>query len=105
MDKNNVNTNATNNNTDAATNNTNPSVMMDDKELMKMKAAYAAFEAENRKNRTFGEKVLESLPYIASGLAIGASGLAIGVSIKALNTTANYINSQTYSPSPDGDLE
>lgn len=101
------NKNATGNTTGntEATGNTNPPVMMDEKELMKMKAAYAQFEAENRKKRSFGEKLVESLPYVLGGLALGASGIAVGVSIKALNTTTKYIESQSYAPSPDGELE
>lgn len=105
MDNNNKNntTNATTGNTNTEA--TNASVMMPTDELMKMKLAYTQFEAEARKNRTFGEKVVESLPYVLGGLALGASGIAVGVSIKALNTTTKYIESQTYTPSPDGDLE
>ena len=103
------NTTATTNNTTATTNNTEATAPAaeQDKEIMKMKAAYAAFEAENRKNRTFGEKLIDSLPYVVSGLALGASGVAIGIAAKSLKTTADYINSQTtsYSPSPEGDLE
>lgn len=109
MDNKNVNnTNATN--TEATTGNTNPPVTMDDKELMKMKMAYATFEAENRKNRTFGEKFVESLPYLVSGLALGASAVAVGASIKALDT-AKKVSEETraipttWSPAPDGDLE
>jgi hypothetical protein len=104
-----------NNNTTNATGNTapTPAPQQDDesmKELMKMKAAYATFEAENRKNRTFGEKFVESLPYLVSGLALGASAVAIGASIKALDTTKKVLEEQraiptTWSPSPDGDLE
>ena len=100
----NVNTTATTGNTEA----TNASVvMMQDDELMKMKFAYAQFEQEKVKNRSFAEKLVESLPYIASGLALGASGVAIGIAAKSLKTTAEYINSQTqtYTPSPDGELE
>lgn len=94
-----------NNNKNAT--NTAPAPQQDEelKELMKMKAAYAQFEAESRKNRTFGEKVVESLPYVLSGIALAGSGIAVGVSIKALNTTSDYIKSQSYAPSPDGELE
>ncbi len=99
MEKNNVNTTG---NTEATA---NASTMMPDGELMKMKLAYAQFEQEKVKNRSFGEKLLDSLPYVVSGLALGASGVAIGIAAKSLNTTASYINSQTYSPSPDGELE
>lgn len=94
-------TNNTTNNTEA----TNASVMMPTDELMRMKLAYAEFEKEKVQNRTFGEKIVESLPYVLGGLALGASGIAVGVSIKALNTTTKYIESQSYTPSPDGELE
>lgn len=108
MDSNkNVNTNATNN-TEATNANTNPPVMMDNQELAKMKAAYATFEAESRKNRTFGEKLVESLPYVVSGLALAGAGVAIGVSAKALNTTTKVLEetrATVYTPSPDGELE
>lgn len=105
MDNKNVNTN----NTTATNNTTEATVMMDD-ELMKMKLAYAQFSAESHKNRTFGEKVLESLPYLVSGLALGASAVAVGASIKALDT-AKKVSEETraipttWTPSPDGDLE
>ncbi|WP_278984357.1 hypothetical protein [Segatella bryantii] len=105
--KNNVNnTTATGNTTEATT--ANASVMMPDDELMKMKLAYAQFEAEQRKNRTFGEKVVESLPYVLSGLALAGSGVAIGASLKALDKTSKFIEANTpttWTPSPDGDLE
>lgn len=105
--------NNTNNNTTATTanaGNTAPAVTEQDKKLMEMKAAYATFEAENRKNRTFGEKLVDSLPYLVSGLALGASAVAVGASIKALDT-AKKVSEETraipttWSPAPDGDLE
>lgn len=101
MDKNVNNTTNATGNTEA----TNASVMMPTDELMRMKLAYAEFEKEKVQNRTFGEKLVESLPYVLGGLALGASGIAVGVSIKALNTTTKYIESQSYAPSPDGELE
>lgn len=97
----NKNVNATTNNTEA----TNASVMMPTDELMRMKLAYAEFEKEKVQKRTFGEKLVDSLPYVVSGLALTGSGIAVGVSIKALNTTSDYIKSQSYAPSPDGELE
>ncbi len=78
-------------------------------ELMKMKLAYTQFEAEKVKNRSFGEKLVESIPYILGGVALAGSGVAIGVSIKALNETTKVLNETRaqigYLPSPDGDLE
>ena len=107
---NNDNKNATTGNTEATGNTAPQQDDVSNKELMKMKAAYATFEAENRKNRTFGEKFVESLPYLVSGLALGASAVAVGASIKALDTTKKVLEEQraiptTWSPSPDGELE
>ena len=105
MDKNNVNnTNATTGNTEA-TNASVPPVTIGNDELMKMKMAYAQFEAESRKNTSFGEKLVESIPYIVSGVALAGSGVAIGIAAKSLNTTTEFIKSNTYTPSPDGELE
>ena len=101
------NNNTTTNSTTNATNNTEAtaSVMMPTDELMKLKLAYAEFEKEKVQNRTFGEKMVESLPYVLSGLALGTAGVAVGIAAKSLSTTTKYIESQSYSPSPDGDLE
>lgn len=103
--------NNTNNNTTATTGNTAPAAQQGNNDkLMEMKAAYTQFEAEARKNRTFGEKFVESLPYLVGGLALGASAVAVGVSIKALDTSKKVLEEQraiptTWTPSPDGDLE
>lgn len=104
--------NTTNNNTTATTG-TAPepaaTTAEQDKKLLEMKMAYAQFEAESRKNRSFGEKLVESIPYILGGVALAGSGVAIGVSIKALNETTKVLNETRaqigYAPSPDGDLE